>query len=104
MSNIFTVETLVAMQRDLKRFKLHRSIANDDKVEGLRAIITRDTITLHVRYGVGEERPFLSLGTLDEISIERARVLTTKILAIAATGVDPVKDMRRGYIASLEAA
>lgn len=101
MSNSFTAETLVAMQRDLKRFKLHRSVANDDIVEGLRAIITRDTITFNVQYRAGEDRPYFKLGTLDELSIEAARALTAKILAIVATGVDPVEDMRKRFLHSL---
>jgi hypothetical protein len=73
---------------------LPRTQLSDDMVTGLRAMIFRNgVVSLNVSFFVGDERPFLKLGTLnkdapDHISIADARHLAKTIISLGAKGID----------------
>ena len=92
----FTEKTLVGVANDIKsgRTPVSRMQIVDDLVTGLRAIIFKEGgITYHTSYTVGDERPFIKIGTgnagdSDFISIKEARELTRTIKALGDKGVD----------------
>lgn len=108
-STKFTKETLEAFARDLKsgRIPLERQQISDDMVVGLRAVIHKSgLIAFHASYYVGENRPFMKLGDLNEdsrdhISIEDARELTKTIKALGDKGIDVQDGLHRRLIDEL---
>lgn len=92
----FDEATLLAIGKDLQagRLPLERVRVSDDMVTGLRAVVNRSGLTtLHCSYEIGENRPFILLGSLNpgednHITIKEARELTKTIKALAAKGID----------------
>jgi hypothetical protein len=107
----FTPERLEAFARDLKsqRVPLVRQQISDDVVTGLRAVVHKTgRIALHVSYYVGEKRPFMILGTLDDpkdpdyISIEDAREVAKTIKALGDKGIDVQDGLHRRLVKELK--
>jgi hypothetical protein len=96
-STKFTAERLEAFARDLKsqRVPLERQTVSDDRVTGLRAVVHKSgRIALHVSYYVGDKRPFMLLGNLDDpkdpdyISVEDAREIAKTVKALGERGIE----------------
>lgn len=108
----FEIDTLEKLADDLKkgRIPLDRVTVSDDRVVGLRAIVTKDgRITFHASYHFGEGRPFLKLGEMtlpqkhpDHISFTDARELTKTIKALADKGIDPQDGLHRRLLRELK--
>jgi hypothetical protein len=77
-------------------------------VTGLRAVVNKSSlITLHCSYEIGENRPFILLGSLNEdaenhITIKEARELTKTIKALAAKGIDVQDGLHKRLIRELK--
>ena len=92
----FTRENMESVAKDLKsgRLPLSRTQMSDDMVTGLRAQIYKSgLIGFHVCYTVGEKRPFINIGSLNEdqpdhITISEARNLAKTIKALGDKGID----------------
>lgn len=92
----FTEEMLLQVAKDLStgRLKLERVRISDDRVVGLRAVVNRSgAISLHVSYTVGENRPFMLLGSVNKdaknhITIDEARALAKTIQALGDKGIN----------------
>lgn len=92
----FTETMLLDAAKDLStgRLKLERLRFSDDIVTGLRAVVNRSgAISLHVSYEVGEDRPFMLLGSINEgaknfITIDDARALAKTIKALGDKGIN----------------
>ncbi len=105
----FTKETIEAFARDLKtqRIPLERQQISDDMVTGLRVMIHRSgAISFHVSYYVGEQRPFMRLGSFNEgdpdyLTIEEARELTKTIKALGERGIDVQAGLHRRLVHEL---
>lgn len=111
-STKFTVERLRAFAEDLKsqRVPLVRQQIADDRVTGLRALVHKTgRIALHVSYYVGDRRPFMILGVLDDekdpdyISIEDAREVAKTVKALGEKGIDVQSGLHRRLIRELKA-
>lgn len=108
----FTEEMLFAAAEDLKagRLKLERLRFSDDMVVGLRAVVNRNSglITLHASYEVGDDRPYILLGSLNKgadnhITIDEARELTKTIKALGDKGIDVQDGLHKRLIKELKA-
>lgn len=92
----FTRESLEGVAKDLQsgRLPLQRTQVSDDLVAGLRAQIHKSgLISFHVSYNVGDKRPFMNIGSLNEdepdhITITEARNLAKTIKALGDKGID----------------
>lgn len=102
----FTDEMLKALAKDLQsgRLPLERTTVSDDKVIGLRAMVSKTGgISLHASYHVGDKRPMMFLGELtadktnpDRITIEEARRLTEIIKELSESyGIDPQEGLHQ---------
>lgn len=90
------------------KIKLERMRYNDDVVPGLRFVMNPSgLVTFHIQYGVGKERKYLLLGSLnkerdDHISIEEARELAETVKGLAEHGIDPAEGLHRRLIRELK--
>jgi hypothetical protein len=108
----FTEESLKILARDLKngRLPLERTIISDDRMIGLRAMVTKDgRVTFHASYHYGNKRPFMMIGELtddrknpDRITIEDAREITKTIKYLGDMGIDPQEGLQRRLVAELK--
>lgn len=106
----FDEATLLAVGKDLASGKLplERVRVSDDVVTGLRAVVNKSQlVTLHCSYEIGENRPFILLGSLNadtdnHITIKEARELTKTIKALAAKGIDVQDGLHRRLIRELK--
>lgn len=106
----FDEATLLAIGKDLASGKLplERVRVSDDMVVGLRAVVNRSgLVTLHASYAVGENRPFILLGSLNDdadnhITIKEARELTKTIKAIGDKGIDVQEGLHRRLMRELK--
>ncbi|XUM19798.1 hypothetical protein ACRAVF_19220 [Bradyrhizobium oligotrophicum S58] len=106
----FDATTLLNIAKDLQAGKLplERVRVSDDMVVGLRAVVNRSgLVTLHASYEVGENRPFMLLGSLNKdadnhITIEEARELTRTIKALADRGIDVQDGLHKRLIRELK--
>lgn len=106
----FDATTLLAVAEDLKagRLPLERVRVSDDMVVGLKAVVNRSgLVTLHVSYEVGDERPFMILGSINKdadnhITIEDARDLAKTIKALGERGINVTDANNRRLIAELK--
>jgi hypothetical protein len=106
----FDEETLLAIAKDLQagRLPLERVRVSDDMVVGLRAVVNRSgAVSLHVSYEVGEERPFMLLGSLNRdaknhITIDKARALAKTIKALGDRGINVTEANDRRLLKELE--
>lgn len=93
----FEAKTLEALAKDLQagRLPLDRVTISDDMVTGLRAVVYKSgLISFAISYHLGDERPFLKLGSLnkdadDHISIADAREVAKSVKKLADKGIDP---------------
>lgn len=107
---MFTMENIEGIARDLAsgKLKLPRVQISDDIVTGLRVMINKSgLITAHSAYTVGENRPFLKIGSLNKgdpeyISIAEARELTKTIKALGDKGIDVQEGLHRRLIRELK--
>ena len=102
----FTEDVLKALAKDLQsgRLPLERTTVSDDKVIGLRAMVSKTgAISLHASYHLADRRPMMFLGELtddkknpDRITIEEARRLTEIVKALADEyGIDPQEGLHQ---------
>jgi hypothetical protein len=100
----FKATSLKALAAQIKiKGKPDRLTVSDNVVTGLRAVVraTTGAVTFHVDYTIGDRRPYLLLGTLDDLSIEDARGLALTVKALAAKGVDPAEGLHTRLIREL---
>jgi hypothetical protein len=106
----FDETTLLNVAKDLSSGKLplERVRISDDMVVGLRAVVNRSgLVTLHVSYEIGDERPFMLLGSLNKdadnhISIEEARELAKTVKSLAARGINVQDGLHRRLVRELK--
>lgn len=106
----FTEEMLFQAAKDLSsgRLKLERVRISDDMVTGLRAVVNRGSglVTLHVSYEVGDDRPYMLLGSLNKdadnhITIEQARELARTVKALGDKGINVQDGLHKRLIREL---
>lgn len=105
----FDATTLMEIAKDLQSGKLplERVRVSDDMVVGLRAVVNRTgLVTLHISYEIGDERPFMLLGSLNKdadnhITIEEARELAKTVKALAAKGINVQDGLHKRLIREL---
>jgi hypothetical protein len=96
--------------KDLKsgRLPLARQQISDDMVVGLRAVVNRSgLISFHVSYYVGDKRPFMVIGDLNEdsdkhLSITEAREIAKTIKALGDKGVDVQDGLHKRLVRELK--
>lgn len=106
----FDATTLLNIAKDLQAGKLplERVRVSDDVVTGLRAVVNRSgLVTLHVSYEIGENRPFMLLGSLNKdtdnhITIDDARNLARTVKALADKGIDVQDGLHRRLVKELK--
>jgi hypothetical protein len=106
----FDESTLLEIAKDLESGKLplERVRVSDDMVVGLRAVVNRSgLVTLHISYGIGDDRFFLLLGSLNKtednhISIDDARDLAKTIKSLADRGVDVQEGLHKRLMKELK--
>ena len=106
----FDATTLLAVAKDLQegRIPLERVRISDDMCVGLRAVCNRSgLVTVHISYEVGEDRPFMLLGSINKgarnfITIEEARELGKTIKALGERGINVTEANDRRLIAELK--
>jgi hypothetical protein len=93
----FNTENLLALRVDLKggRYEdLDCLKLSDDEVLGLRATVTADIIQFSVRYTFGDEKRELTIGDIEKVSLEQARIIAQGKRNLAAKGIDPAGGAR----------
>lgn len=101
----FTVETLKAIAKDVKKIGLTKSTVSDDVQTGLRANIYKSgQISFIVEYKLPGiiTRPYVTIGEHPTMSIPEARQLAAVIRDLAQKGIDVQAGLHERLIAELK--